>query len=86
MHRGLNRGCTCCSTNMSMQDAGALGQCVRAWKKDLRRALKEYEVLRVPQTAKDVLFSRHIGEVRQGRWFDPVAFNWPEQVLTQPTL
>lgn len=26
-----------------------------------------------------VLFSRYVGEVRQGRWFDPVRFEWPSQ-------
>lgn len=26
-----------------------------------------------------VLFSRHVGEVRQGHWFDPVKFDWPSQ-------
>ena len=26
-----------------------------------------------------VLFSRYVGEVRQGHWFDPVKFDWPSQ-------
>lgn len=26
-----------------------------------------------------VLFSRHVGQVRQGHWFDPVKFDWPSQ-------
>ena len=26
-----------------------------------------------------VLFSRYVGEVRQGRWFDPIKFDWPSQ-------
>ena len=26
-----------------------------------------------------VLFSSHVGEVRQGHWFDPVQFDWPSQ-------
>lgn len=26
-----------------------------------------------------VLFSRFVGQIRQGRWFDPVAFDWPSQ-------
>lgn len=30
-------------------------------------------------TGMQVLFSRHVGEVRQGHWFDPVKFDWPSQ-------
>ena len=26
-----------------------------------------------------VLFSRHVGELRQGHWFDPIKFDWPSQ-------
>ena len=33
-----------------------------------------------------VLFSRHVGEVRQGHWFDPVKFNWPSQTLEVKSL
>ena len=33
-----------------------------------------------------VLFSRYVGEVRQGRWFDPISFDWPRQEHTTKRL
>ena len=33
-----------------------------------------------------VLFSRHVGEVRQGRWFDPIEFDWPSQPVEVKSL
>ena len=33
-----------------------------------------------------VLFSRYVGEVRQGRWFDPVRFEWPNQAAEVKSL
>lgn len=42
--------------------------------------------LRFDTTAVKVLFSRYVGEVRQGRWFDPVSFQWPTQVAEVKSL
>ena len=33
-----------------------------------------------------VLFSRYVGEVRQGHWFDPVKFDWPSQSMEVKSL
>lgn len=67
------------STNMSLQDADCLGRCFEAQPHDPVAALHKYAEERIPQTTKEVLFSRHVGEVRQGHWFDPVKFDWPSQ-------
>lgn len=67
------------STNMSIQDADCLGRCIAAMPEDPVAALHQYQAERLPQTTQEVLFSRHVGEVRQGHWFDPVKFDWPSQ-------
>lgn len=35
---------------------------------------------------EQVLFSRHVGELRQGRWVDPTAFSWPDASLEAKSL
>ncbi|KAK9808380.1 hypothetical protein WJX73_008898 [Symbiochloris irregularis] len=68
------------STNMSIQDAGALLECFRrhAGDRDAVAALQEFQHIRLPATSREVLFSRHVGELRQGRWVDPQHFSWPD--------
>ncbi|KAK9814697.1 hypothetical protein WJX72_010067 [[Myrmecia] bisecta] len=62
------------STNMSIQDAVALGACLTQCGNDVPRALHMYEELRLPITTQEVLFSRTVGEVRMQReWFAPVG-------------
>ncbi|KAH6559102.1 hypothetical protein KP509_1Z028000 [Ceratopteris richardii] len=54
------------STNMSIMDAAVLGECMTncGWQVDM--ALKEFEALRLPVVSQQVLFSRHLGQVKQG--------------------
>lgn len=43
----------CCSTNMSIQDADCLGQCLEAQPDDPVAALHKYQQERIPQTTKE---------------------------------
>ncbi|CAK0787599.1 hypothetical protein CVIRNUC_010821 [Coccomyxa viridis] len=52
------------STNMAIMDAGCLGDCMKHCS-SAQEALKQYEAKRLPQTSKEVLFSRHLGRVKQ---------------------
>ncbi|KAL5975245.1 hypothetical protein ACLOJK_031924 [Asimina triloba] len=68
------------STNMSMVDAGALGQCLERWGlENLNSALKEYQSIRLPVVSKQVLHSRRMGRIKQGfelddgKVFDPLT-------------
>ncbi|KAI5065163.1 hypothetical protein GOP47_0019858 [Adiantum capillus-veneris] len=54
------------STNMSIMDADVLGQCMVKFDWQVDEALKEYEALRLPQAEQQVLFSRYLGQVKQG--------------------
>lgn len=54
------------STNMSILDATVLGQCMAKWDWQVDEALKEFETLRLPLISQQVLFSRHLGQVKQG--------------------
>ena len=38
------------------------------------------------RTCWQVLFSRHVGELRQGRWVDPTTFSWPDASLAARSL
>lgn len=66
------------STNMSIMDAGILGQCLKKWGLDgLDSALNEFQSIRLPVVSKQVLHSRRMGRIKQGlplddrRTFDP---------------
>ncbi|MCO5585581.1 hypothetical protein L7F22_039516 [Adiantum nelumboides] len=54
------------STNMSIMDADVLGQCIIKCGWQVDEALKEYEELRLPHAAQQVLFSRYLGQIKQG--------------------
>ena len=55
------------STNMSIMDADVLGRCVVRWgSSQVEDALCEYQSIRSAVTAHEVLFSRHLGRVKQG--------------------
>ena len=55
------------STNMSIVDAFVLGNAVSKRGPDgIQAALEEYQGERVPTTAREVLFSRHLGQLKQG--------------------
>ncbi|KAK1299251.1 hypothetical protein QJS10_CPB14g01125 [Acorus calamus] len=55
------------STNMSVLDAAALGQCLQRCGPDgLASALEQYESLRFPVVAAHVAHSRRLGRVKQG--------------------
>ncbi|KAJ7528061.1 hypothetical protein O6H91_16G081800 [Diphasiastrum complanatum] len=53
------------STNMSIMDAAVLGSCI-AECKNLDAALCSYQNSRLPVTTQQVLFSRHLGKLKQG--------------------
>lgn len=54
------------STNMSILDAAVLGQCMADWDWQVDEALKEFETLRLPLVSQQALFSRYLGQVKQG--------------------
>ncbi|XP_058074604.1 uncharacterized protein LOC131223273 [Magnolia sinica] len=67
------------STNMSIVDAGTLGQCLERWGlNELGSALEEYQSIRLPVVSKQVLHSRRMGRIKQGldlhdrKVFDPM--------------
>ncbi|KAK9863259.1 hypothetical protein WJX84_003540 [Apatococcus fuscideae] len=74
------------STNMSLQDSFALGRCIAASLDDIPQALQAFEKLRVQQTSQEVLFSRYVGEIRQGRWIDPRSFDWLSKPASTRTM
>ncbi len=45
--------------------SGCLGECIGHCS-TVEEALKQYEAKRLPQTAQEVLFSRHLGRMKQG--------------------
>lgn len=59
------------STNMSILDAGILGQCLQKWSiNKLDSALKEFESIRLPVISQQVLHSRKLGRMKQGLELD----------------
>lgn len=55
------------STNMSIVDAFTLGMVMVKWgPANIDAALDEYQRQRVPTTAQEVLFSRYLGQLKQG--------------------
>lgn len=56
------------STNMSVMDACTLGQCLANWNSEPTpaRALAEYEAVRLPVVAEQVLHARQLGRLKQG--------------------
>lgn len=73
------------STNMSIQDAAALGCCLEKWGwENLSSALEEYQSIRLPVVSKQVLHARKLGRIKQGlaltcgRTFDPATASQEE--------
>lgn len=56
------------STNMSIMDAFTLGRCLAKWNSEPTpaRALAEYEAVRLPVVAEQVLYARRLGRLKQG--------------------
>lgn len=44
--------------------SGCLGECIERCS-NVEEALKQYEAKRLPQTSQEVLFSRHLGRMKQ---------------------
>lgn len=65
------------STNMSIIDAAVLGQSIIKWGLQVDEALKEFQCLRLPVTSQQVLFSRHLGQVKQG--LTPGLSHWTDE-------
>ncbi|KAH9539916.1 hypothetical protein CY35_15G081500 [Sphagnum magellanicum] len=64
------------STNMSIVDAYTLGNAIQNRRlQGIDAALQEYESRRVLVTAQQVLFSRHLGQLKQGLLL-PEKFSW----------
>ena len=51
-------------TSMLCASTGCLGDCIEHCS-SVEEALEQYEAKRLPQTSKEVLFSRHLGRVKQ---------------------
>lgn len=66
-------------TNMSIVDAHVLGKEIQKWGVDnISDALAEFESKRLPTISQQVLFSRHVGQLKQGMLFEPKgSFPWP---------
>ena len=45
--------------------AGCLGECIAQCSNNVEEALRQYDAQRLPQTTREVLFSRHLGRVKQ---------------------
>nr|CAB3470776.1 unnamed protein product [Digitaria exilis] len=58
------------STNMSIMDARTLGRCLARWEKTETttpaRAVAEYEAVRLPVVAAQVMHARRLGRIKQG--------------------
>ncbi|KAH9760878.1 Integrase catalytic domain-containing protein [Citrus sinensis] len=55
------------STNMAIADAAVLGKCLeKLGEENLHSALEEYQSVRLPVTTKQVLHSRHVGQIKLG--------------------
>lgn len=55
------------STNMSILDAGILGQCLEKWGlENLHSALCQFQSIRLPVITEQVLHSRRVGRIKQG--------------------
>lgn len=67
------------STNMSIGDAYVLGKAFEKWgSDDVDAALAEFESIRLPSTSQHLMFSRHLGKLKQGMLFEPKgSFAWP---------
>ena len=63
------------STNMSVMDARTLGRCLDKWSSEPTpaRALAEYEAVRLPVVAEQVLHARRLGRLKQGLPVDSEA-------------
>lgn len=81
------------STNMSVLDAAVLGKCLEKWGiQNLNSALQEYQSTRLPVVSKQVLFSRKLGQIKQGlilpdgRRFDPTTASHDAVELQQKNM
>ncbi|KAJ4843352.1 hypothetical protein Tsubulata_038654 [Turnera subulata] len=55
------------STNFAIMDAASLGRCLGKWGvENVQSALEEYQNTRLPVHAKQVLYSRRLGQLKQG--------------------
>ncbi|PUZ60080.1 hypothetical protein GQ55_4G095100 [Panicum hallii var. hallii] len=72
------------STNMSIMDARALGRCLVRWGSEPTpaRALAEYEAVRLPVVAAQVLHARRLGRIKQGLPVDGEAEGFDVRTAT----
>lgn len=74
------------STNMSVTDARALGRCLARWATEPAaapaRALAEYEAVRLPVVAAQVLHARRLGRIKQGLLVDGEAEGFDVRTAT----
>ncbi|KAK9811813.1 hypothetical protein WJX72_010600 [[Myrmecia] bisecta] len=65
------------STNMALADAAMLGSCIANSGGDIEAALSRFEHARVSCTAREALFSRYLGQLKQGMLDSPAgSFDW----------
>ncbi|XP_024403064.1 uncharacterized protein [Physcomitrium patens] len=75
------------STNMSIDDAFVLGNAIAKWGPDqIEVALDEYQGERVPAATREVLFSRHLGKLKQGLLIPGIDWLQAEQNLKEQLL
>ena len=64
------------ASSMAIKDAWILGKCLGDYKEDIGKGLLKFEEERVKETENIVLFSRYLGELKQGSMFP--SLKWTE--------
>jgi 2-polyprenyl-6-methoxyphenol hydroxylase-like FAD-dependent oxidoreductase len=64
------------ASSMAIKDAWVLGICLGNCKGNLNQGLKQFEEERVKETSNIVLFSRYLGDLKQGNMFPELK--WTE--------
>ena len=72
------------ASSMAIKDAWVLGQCLGEAKEDILKGLKKYEEMRVKETGNIVLFSRYLGDLKQGMMFPEMK--WSESTQEKNNL
>lgn len=63
--------------NMGLLDGWTLGRLLgELGAEQLPLVLREFEQERIAATAQQVMFSRHLGQLKQGQWWGPGEFSW----------
>ena len=59
---------------MAIKDAGCLGACLQKHPGNIMEALQQYQAERIPAATREVMFSRHLGQLKQGLMAETTNF------------